>query len=50
MRVIDGIYKGAEGVVKRIRKDRKLLIAVTGVAVVAVSHIPQSYLEKIEKE
>ncbi len=47
VRVTDGIYKGATGVVKRIKRDRKLLIAVEGVAVVAISHIPISYLEKI---
>ena len=47
VRVTDGLYKGATGIVKRIRKDRKLLVAVTGVAVVAISHIPQCYLEKV---
>ena len=47
VRVIDGIYKGAEGVVKRIKRDRKLLVAVEGIAVVAISRIPMSYLEKI---
>ena len=47
VRVTDGIYKGATGVVKRIKKDRKLLVAVEGVAVVAISHIPLSYLERI---
>lgn len=48
VRVTEGIYKGATGIVKRIRKDRKLLVAISGVAVVAVSHIPLVYLEKIE--
>ena len=47
VRVTDGLYKGATGVVKRIKRDRKLLIAVEGVAVIAVSNIPFSYLEKI---
>lgn len=48
VKVIDGIYKGAEGYIKRIKKDRKLIVSVSGVAVVAVSHIPQEYLEKIK--
>ena len=47
VRVTDGIYKGAIGTVKRIKKDRKLIVAITGVAVVAISHIPMSYLEKV---
>lgn len=48
VRVTEGIYKGAVGIVKRIRKDRKLLVSIPGVAVVAISHIPMSYLEKVE--
>ena len=48
VRVIEGIYKGAEGYIKRIKKDRKLIVSVTGVAVVAVSYIHPDYLEKID--
>ena len=47
VRVTDGIYKGLEGFVKRIKRDRKLLVALEGIAVVAISNIPISYLEKI---
>lgn len=47
VRVIAGYYKGATGVVRRIKKDRKLLVAIEGVAVVAVSNIPLEFLEKI---
>ena len=47
VRVIDGFYKGVTGVVRRIKKDRKLLVAIEGVAVVAVSDIPIEFLEKI---
>ena len=47
VRVTDGIYKGATGFVKRIKRDRKLLVAIEGVAVVAISNIPMSYLQKI---
>ena len=48
VRVTAGIYKGAEGYIKRIKKDRKLIVAVSGVVVVAVSYIPIQYLEIIE--
>lgn len=50
VRVKEGIYKGAEGIVKRIRRDRKLLVAVEGVAVIAISHIPIQFLERIETD
>lgn len=49
VRVTEGFYKGATGIIKRIKKDRKLLVAITGVAVIAISHIPLCYLEKIDK-
>jgi hypothetical protein len=48
VRVTQGVYKGAIGTVKRIRKDRKLLVSIPGVAVVAISHIPMQYLEKVQ--
>lgn len=47
VRVLDGIYKGAEGYIKKIKSDRKLLVEITGIAVVAVSYIHPSLLEKI---
>ena len=49
VRVTQGIYKGVQGVVKRIKKDRKLIVAITGVAMVAISHIPMDILEKVEE-
>lgn len=47
VRVIDGPLKGAEGYIKRIKKDRRLLVCVEGVIAVATSYIPDSMLEKI---
>ena len=47
VRVTDGIYKGAEGYIKKVRSDRKLIVEVKGVAVVAVSYIHPAFLEKI---
>ena len=48
VRVTGGPYAGAEGVIRRIKRDRKLLVAVNGIAVVAISHIPGAFLEKID--
>ena len=50
VRVTEGFYKGATGVVRRIKKDRKLLVAVEGVAIVAISNIPVQFLEKLSTE
>ena len=48
VRVTEGLYKGAEGYVKRIRHARKVLVAIKGVAVVALSNIHPQYLQKIQ--
>lgn len=48
VRVIDGIFKGYEGHIKRIRHDRRLIVSVAGVAVFATRFIPPAFLEKIE--
>ena len=47
VRVIGGLYEGAEGYIRKVRSDRKLVVEVKGVAVVAVSYIEPALLEKI---
>ena len=50
VRVREGIFKGLEGHVKRIRHDRKLIVTIEGVAAFATSYIPPAYLEKIDNK
>ena len=45
--VIDGPMKGAEGFIKRIGKDKRLLVCIEGVIAVATSYIPRQFLEKV---
>ena len=47
VRVTEGPFKGSEGYVKRIKKDRRLVITVTGIVAVATVHINPAYLEPI---
>ena len=47
VRVTEGLYKGAEGYIKRIQKSRDLLVCIEGVAVVAISNISPEFLEKV---
>lgn len=47
VRVIEGPLKGAEGYIKRIKKDRRLLVSIEGVVAVATSYIPMHQLEKV---
>ena len=48
VRVTDGIFKGFEGHIKRIRHDRKLIVTIEGVAAFATQFIPSAMLEKVE--
>ena len=49
VRVTEGPFAGSEGVVKRIKKDRRLVITVTGIVAVATVHINPAYLEPIKE-
>jgi len=48
VRVIDGEFKGAEGYIKRIKGNRRLVVAIEGVVAVATAYIPSCYLEKVD--
>ncbi len=47
VRVIDGPFKGAEGYIKRIKGNRRLVVAIEGIVAVATAYIPSCYLEKV---
>ena len=47
VRVTGGIFQGAEGYIKRIRGNKRLIVAIEGVVAVATSYIPSCYLEPI---
>ena len=49
VRVLEGPLKGAEGYIKRIRKDRRLLVSIEGFIAVATSFIPPQFLEKVQE-
>lgn len=50
VRVTEGLLKGAEGYIKRIGKDRRLLVAIQGFVAVATSFIPMQFLEKVSED
>lgn len=47
VRVKSGIFEGAEGVVKRIKGTKRLVVEIKGVCAVATPYIPAALLEKI---
>ena len=50
VRVTGGIFEGAEGYIKRIKGNKRLIVSIEGVVAVATSYIPTIYLEKLEKD
>lgn len=47
VRVIEGIFKGAEGYIRRIDGNRRLVVSIQGICAVATSYIPSCFLERI---
>ena len=48
VRIVDGHFAGAEGVIKRIKKDRVVVILLKGVAAVAITNVRPEYLQFID--
>lgn len=48
VRVTGGIFQGAEGYIKRIKGNHRLVVAIEGIIAVATSYIPTCFLEKAE--
>lgn len=47
--VTDGPFKGAEGHIKRIKRDRRLVVSIRGVVAVATTYIHPSLLRRVEE-
>ena len=48
--VTDGPFKGAEGHIKRIKKDRRLVVTIPGVVAVATAYIHPDFLRKVDTQ
>lgn len=48
VRIVEGPFAGVEGVVKRIRKNRKVVVLISGVVAVMLSSVPCAWLERID--
>ena len=47
VRVTGGLFEGAEGVVKRIKGDHRLVVSINSFVAVATCFIKPEFLEKI---
>ena len=49
VRITDGDFKDAEGVIKRIKNNKRIVVEIKGVAAVAITFVPAVWLEPIEE-
>ena len=47
LRINEGTFAGVEGVIKRIKKNKHVVVQIEGVAAVAIAFVPSSYLSII---
>jgi len=47
VRVIDGPFAGVEGTIVRIQRNKRVVVKIEGVAAVAITFVPPSFLEEI---
>ena len=47
VRINEGTFAGVEGVIKRIKKNKHVVVQIEGVAAVAIAFVPSSYLSII---
>lgn len=47
VKVVDGYFSGVEGVVKRINKNKRIVVQLEGIAAVAIAFVPANYVRQI---
>lgn len=47
VRITDGVFKGVEGVIKRIKKNKQVVVRIQGVAAVAITTVPSDFITEI---
>lgn len=46
VRVTGGPFEGAEGYIRRVKGNKRLIVSISGLCAVATSYIPRCFLEK----
>ena len=50
VRITEGLFAGVEGVVKRIKNNRHVVVQIEGVAAVAITYVPANCLTAVEED
>lgn len=49
VRVIEGIFSGAEGYVRRVRRDRRVVVEIEGLCAVALPFLHHTFLQPVNE-
>lgn len=50
IRVVDGIFKGVEGTVVRIKRDKRVMVNIDGLIAIISAHIHPSLIQQIDTD
>jgi hypothetical protein len=50
VKIVEGDFAGVEGVIKRIRKNKCIVVQIEHVAAVAIAFVPSAFLALLDKE
>lgn len=48
-RVVSGVFAGCEGIIRRIKGERRLIVRLSDRAAIATPYIPQEFLQDVEE-
>ena len=48
VRVIGGDFAGVEGIIKRVKKNKRVVVQIEHVAAVAIAFLPSAYIEILD--
>lgn len=48
-RVVSGVFAGCEGIIRRIKGERRLIVRISDRAAIATPYIPQEFLQDVEE-
>ena len=47
MRIMGGVFEGVEGVIRRVKRCKRVVVELDGIASVAIAHVPAGLLKEI---
>jgi transcription antitermination factor NusG len=49
VQIIDGVFEGVKGVIRRVKRCKRVVVELKGIAGVAIAYVPAVFLKEIER-